>query len=72
MTETTSTTTSTRNQYPRWVSVPEAAETLGVNAATLYRLARQNRVPHIRVGRTVRVNLTALEEFLSHGQVEVA
>ena len=72
MPETTRTTTSTRNQYPRWVSVQEAAETFGVNAATLYRLARQNRVPHIRVGRTVRVNLTALEEFLSHGQVEVA
>ena len=54
----------------RWVSVPEAAQVLGVHPMTLYRLARLDRVPHLRVGRTVRVNLPALEEFLSRHRAE--
>ena len=60
-----------KHEDARWVSVPEAASILGVAAQTLYRLARLDRVPHIRVGRIVRVNLHTLEEFLSRRAEEV-
>ena len=60
-----------KHEDARWVSVPEAASILGVAAQTLYRLARLDRVPHIRVGRRVRVHLSTLEDFFSRRSADV-
>ena len=68
----TNATTTNSQDDARWVSVPEAAEVLGVHPMTLYRLARRNVVPHIRLGRTVRVNMTELKEVLTRGPAEEA
>lgn len=46
------------------VSVSEAAQMLGVSPSTAYRLARENRIPVIRIGSSVRVNLRQLEKWI--------
>jgi excisionase family DNA binding protein len=46
------------------VSVPEAAQMMGVSTSTAYRLARENQIPVIRIGSSVRVNLRQLERWI--------
>ena len=46
------------------ISVSEAAKILGVSNSTAYRLARENRIPVIRIGSSVRVNLRQLEKWI--------
>lgn len=48
----------------RLISITEAAELLGVSQSTAYRLARENRIPVIRIGKAVRVNLQRLEAWI--------
>ena len=43
-----------------------AADVCGVSASTIYRLARQGRIPHIRTGRAVRFNIDDVVKALSH------
>ena len=57
--------TSPGTEKTRWLSTSQAATTFGVSSASLYRLARQNLIPHIRVGRAIRFNLTELEKVFS-------
>jgi excisionase family DNA binding protein len=47
----------------RLLTVKEASELLGVPTTWLAREARLNRVPAIRLGRYVRFDLSALEEW---------
>lgn len=44
--------------------VEEAAEALGVSRTTLYVLLRAGEIPVVRIGRSVRVPLTALERYV--------
>lgn len=37
------------------LKVPDAARLLNMDASALYRLCRNDKVPHIRLGKTVRV-----------------
>lgn len=46
------------------ISVAEAAKIMGVSTSTAYRLARENRIPVIRIGSSVRVNLRQLEKWI--------
>ena len=46
------------------VSVARAAEVLGVHPWTLYRWAREGRIPAIKLGRSVRFRVAALEEWM--------
>lgn len=48
------------------VSVPEAARLLGIGRNTAYELVRLGRLPHVRIGRTIRVPLQALHVWLLH------
>lgn len=54
------------------ISIPEAAKLLGVSVSTAYRLARENRIPVIRIGASVRVNLRQLEAWISAHTEDVA
>ena len=46
------------------LSVPEAAETLGVSVAFAYQLAASQRLPTVRLGNRILVPVAALERML--------
>lgn len=46
------------------IGVEEAARVLGVHPYTLYRWAREGRVPCVRLGRSVRFRVAALQEWM--------
>jgi excisionase family DNA binding protein len=56
------------------VTVPQAAEQLGVSPDTAYREIRAGRfpVPVVRIGRQLRVPTAPLERLLNTGSVDVA
>ncbi|MCA0377563.1 MAG: helix-turn-helix domain-containing protein [Gemmatimonadetes bacterium] len=49
------------------IEAPEAAAILGVELPELYRLVRQEAVPHWRLGRRVRFSRARLEAFIDAG-----
>ena len=46
------------------LTVPEAAETLGVSRSHLYSLIQQGRLPTIRLGCSVRIPKAWLERYI--------
>ena len=46
------------------ISVREAATMLGVSESTAYRLAREDRIPVVRIGASVKVNRRQLEMWI--------
>jgi excisionase family DNA binding protein len=46
------------------MTVPEAADAVGINALSLYRFIREGRFPAVRVGRRVLVPVAALTKWL--------
>jgi len=52
---------------PRLLTAKEAAEILSVPLARLYELVREERLPAVRIGRTVRVHPRALEAWIENG-----
>lgn len=46
------------------ITIREAAEMLGLSESTVYRLARENRIPVVRIGSSVRVNRRQLEQWI--------
>lgn len=50
-----------------FMTVEDVAEMLRINKSTVYRMAKQGRLPATRVGRQWRFRLSALEEFLDSG-----
>ena len=56
------------NREPgRYVTAAEVAKVLGVSAATIFRLARRGKIPHLKVGRAVRFNVHEVQQALSVG-----
>jgi len=55
----------------RLLDIEQAAQLLGVHVGTLYRWARANRGPCIRMGvRVIRFDPRALERFIAQSTVE--
>lgn len=50
------------------LSLPEVARALGVSRSSIYRRAKDGRVPTVRLGRRLVVPLAALDELLSEAQ----
>jgi excisionase family DNA binding protein len=48
----------------RLLTIRELAEYLRVNPFTVYRWVAQKRIPHLRVGRTLRFRLDDINEFM--------
>lgn len=46
------------------ISVREAATLLGISESTAYRLAREDRIPVVRIGASVKVNRRQLELWI--------
>jgi len=47
------------------MTVDEAAEALGISRAHAYQMARQGKIPTLRLGRRYLVSRKGLEELLS-------
>ncbi len=46
------------------MTVREAAEALGIGLNSAYEAIARGEIPHIRIGRSIRVPRTALEQLL--------
>jgi excisionase family DNA binding protein len=46
------------------ITIREAAELLGLSESTVYRLAREDRIPVVRIGASVRINRRHLETWI--------
>ncbi len=49
------------------LTVPEAAELLGIGKTLAYELVDRGELPHVRLGRAVRVSRRELEEWIAAG-----
>ena len=47
------------------VKLSEAAEALGFCYHTIWRMCKENRIPHIRIGRSYRLNADDLRDLVS-------
>lgn len=47
-----------------YVTAKTLAEHLGVNVQTVYRWAHERRIPHYKMGRSVRYVISEVEEAL--------
>ena len=50
-----------------FMTVEDVADLLRINKSTVYRMAKQGRIPATRVGRQWRFRLSPLEAFLDAG-----
>ena len=48
----------------RAISIPEAAETLGIGVSKAYEAANSGEIPTIRIGKRILVPVAALERML--------
>ena len=51
----------------RLITIRRAARILGLSQNRVYELARQRRIPIVRLGRQIRVDTDALEEWIRAG-----
>jgi excisionase family DNA binding protein len=48
------------------LSTEEVAELFGLSIQTIYRLAKEGNIPHVRIGRTLRFLAHELMDWLNH------
>ncbi len=54
----------------KFLTVFEVAELLNVTSDQIYRLVKENRIPHLRVGRYIRIPWPEAAESLKVGASE--
>ena len=54
----------------RLLNVREAAQYLGLEVDTIYRKARLREVPCVKVGRALRFDVKALEQFIDKHAID--
>jgi excisionase family DNA binding protein len=55
------------------LTVVEAARVLGISRSKLYELLADGEIPSVRIGRSRRITMSALEEFIAdHSDQEPA
>lgn len=57
----------TNTRGGRLLTAAEAAERLRVSTWRLYDMVREGMIPAVRLGRSVRVDPGALEDFIANG-----
>lgn len=50
---------------PLLVDVQQAAKMVGIGRSKLYELVRKGQIPVVHIGRSVRVPVSALHDFVS-------
>ena len=53
-----------------WLSTADAANRLGINTRTLYRLIDDGQIPAYKFGRVIRVQGKDVEAFIEGARVE--
>ena len=53
-----------------WLSTAEAADRLGINTRTLYRLIDAGEIPAYKFGRVIRVQGKDVEAFVEGARVQ--
>lgn len=53
------------NDLPLALSVPQVAELLSIGRNTAYELVRSRQIRSVRIGRSIRVPRSALDEYLN-------
>ena len=53
-----------------WLSTADAADRLGINTRTLYRLIDAGEIPAYKFGRVIRVQGKDVEAFVENARVE--
>jgi excisionase family DNA binding protein len=51
-------------QLPLVLTVPEVAELLRISRGAAYEAVRAGEIPHVRLGRTIRISRAGLAELL--------
>ena len=54
----------------RLLNVREAAQYLGLEVDTIYRKARLREVPCVKVGRSLRFDVKALEQYIEQHSIQ--
>jgi excisionase family DNA binding protein len=54
----------------RLLNVAEAAAFLGLKVDTVYKMARLRQLPSVKVGRSLRFDIEALERFIELHTIE--
>ena len=47
------------------LTTQEVADILGLSTDCVYKLVRENKIPHVRAGRRILFHKTVLEQWLS-------
>jgi len=55
---------------PELVDVDAAARLLGIGRTALYALLRQGEIPVIKIGRSTRVSVVSLRDFIERKEAE--
>lgn len=46
------------------LTIPEVASFLKISKSKIYNLVARNEIPHLKIGRNVRIRLVDLEEWI--------
>ena len=61
---------SNRGIGKRLLNVEEAARYLGLKVDTVYKKARLRELPYVKVGRSLRFDIEALQRFIEQHTIE--
>lgn len=61
---------SVESKQERMLSAAEVSELLGVTPNTVYVLAREDKIPHVRINRSVRFNSREIAVFMRSGYLQ--
>lgn len=54
---------------PRLLSVPQAADQLGLSPKTVWSWVYQRRIGVVRLGRSVKISQAAIDELIHEGTI---
>lgn len=58
--------------FPRYLSAEEVAELFRVSTKHIHRMCRSGELPHIRVGKLIRLPEAGVREWLERGGTQQA
>ncbi len=61
-----------RISSPRLLSIDQAAEYMGLSKRTLYRMVSQRRLPFLKIGRLVKLDLDQLDKWIGKQAIRPA
>lgn len=53
-----------------FVSTAAAAETLGISPATVRKMCREGKIPHLAAGRVIRISSGVLAKIVESGTLD--